>query len=479
MEKYSVGRDIDTKINKVLLINPPYTFATYLNIDRNAGTMQHPIISLASIAGALKATCEVKILDFDIIETNHLAILTDEIKKFGPDMVGITATTPVFPSMLKIAFQVKNINKRILVVAGGVHVSINPDDALNSENIDIVAVGESDFFIKNFIESRERLNLKGAYFKDNGNVVFNGKADLITNLDSLPYPDWGLYDLKKYRASRLIERNSPGGLLETSRGCPFLCDYCCKTIFGPLWRKKSVERVIAEFKYMKEAGFKEIHIEDDGFSTDLKRAKNICKEIIKNKIDIPWTLLNGVRVDRVDGELFDLLKQAGCYQITFGIESGDDEVLRKISKGITVRQIEDAVKLADRAGLEIFGCFMFGLTGDTRNSMQKTIELAKRLPITIAKFGITIPYPGTAMFKELDDDKRILHKKWGDYLMHNNKTPVFMHPNLEWDVIQTYYKKAYREFYFRPVQLCKQFVGSIKNRTFLDKLVYLLRTKWF
>lgn len=479
MEKYNAGQDIGAKIKKVLLINPPYTFATYLSIDRNAGTMQHPIISLASIAGALKTICEVKILDFDIIEKDHLAILTDEIKKFGPDMVGITATTPVFPSMLEIAFQVKKINNRILVIAGGVHVSINPDDALNSENIDIVAVGESDFFIKNFIESKDRLNLKSAYFKHNGSVIFNGRADLINDLDTLPYPDWGLYDLKKYRASKLIERNSPGGLLETSRGCPFLCDYCCKTIFGSFWRKKSVGRVISEFKYMKETGFKEIHIEDDGFSTDLKRSKDICREIIKNKIDIPWTLLNGVRVDRVDEELFRLLKQAGCYQITFGIESGDDEVLKKISKGITVGQIEDAVKLADKSGLEIFGCFMLGLTGDTRNSMRKTIELAKRLPITIAKFGITIPYPGTDMFKKLNDDKRILHKKWGDYLMHNNKTPVFTHPDLEWDVVQTYYKKAYREFYFRPVQFYKQFIGSIKNRTFLGKLLYLLRTKWF
>lgn len=467
------------KIKKVLLINPPYIFSTYLNIDRNAGTMQHPIISLASIAGALKTICEVKILDLDIVETNHLTILTDEIKKFEPDMIGITATTPVFPSMLEIALQVKKINKEILVVVGGVHASLNPNDALNSENIDIVAVGESDFFIKNFIESKDRLNLKGAYFKHNGNVIFNGRADLINDLDSLPYPDWELYDLKKYRASRLIERNSPGGLLETSRGCPFLCNYCCNTIFGHLWRKKSIERVISEFKYMKRIGFKEIHIEDDGFSTDLKRAKDICKKIMENKINIPWTLLNGIRVDRADGELFGLLKQAGCYQVGFGIESGDDDVLRKINKGITVGQIENTVRLADKAGLETFGNFMFGLTGDTQSSMQKTIDLANRLPLTIAKFGITIPYPGTAMFKELDANKRILHKKWGDYLLHNNKTPVFMHPNLEWNIIQAYYKRAYREFYFRPTQFYKQFIGSIRNLTFLDKLLYLFKTKWF
>lgn len=467
------------KIGKVLLINPPYTFDTYLKIDRNAGTMQHPIISLASIAGSLRDICDVKILDFDVVRTNHLRILTDEIERFKPDIVGITATTPVFPNMLEIALQVKKIDREILVIAGGTHVTIRPGDALSSGNIDIVAVGESDFLIKDFIESKDRQNLKGAYFKNNDEIIFNGKSGLIDNLDTLPYPYWELYDLKKYKASKLIERDSPGGLLETSRGCPFLCTYCSKQIFGHLWRKKSVDRVISEFQYMKKLGFKEIHIEDDGFSTDLKRAKDICRRLIEIKINIPWTLLNGIRVDRVDQELFELLNQAGCYQVSFGIETGDDEVLKKINKGITLEQIKNAVRLADKAGLEVFGAFMFGLIGETRDSMQKTIDLAKKLPLAIAKFTITIPYPGTQMYKELDSQGKILHKNWEDYLLHNNKIPVFTHPNLDWNIIQTYYKKAYREFYFRPSQFYRHFINSIRDKTLLDKIFYLSKTKWF
>lgn len=469
----------DKVINKVLLINPAYTFSTYLEVDRNAGTMQHPIISLASIAGSLKSIADTKIIDFDIVESGHLSLLRKEIYSFKPDLVGITATTPVFPSLLEIARRIKQINLDILVVAGGVHVTTYPQDALDSPDIDIVVVGEADFFIRDFIQSKNRLSLKGAYFKYKGSTVFNEKSTLIEDLDALPYPDWSLYDLKKYRASRLIERRSPGGLLETSRGCPFLCTYCNKKTFSTLWRKKSVNRVISEFQYMKGAGFKEIHIEDDGFTTDINRAKEICRQLIRVKNDIPWTLINGIRVDRVDEELFGLFKQAGCYQVAFGIESGDDEILKKIKKGITVKQIEKAIRMAYKAGLETFGFFMFGLPGETEESMQKTIDLALKLPLTISKFGITIPYPGTVLFDELDAQGRILHKNWKDYLLHNTKACIYTHANLSWDTILSYYKKAYRRFYFRPWQFYVQIIGSLKNNTLWDKLSYFVSTKWF
>lgn len=467
------------KIEKVLLINPPYTFNTYLNIDRNAGTMQHPFISLASIAGSLNDICDVKILDFDISAGNHFKILANEIQNLDCGIVGITATTPVFPSLLEIAKRVKEINQSILVIVGGAHVTARPNDALNSEHIDIVAVGESDFFLRDFIISKDKLRLKGAYLKREGRIIFNGGSGLIENLDTLPYPEWRLYDLKRYKASRLIERNSPSGLLETSRGCPFACVYCNKNIFGNLWRKKSVGRVISEFQYMKKIGFKEIHIEDDGFSTDLKHAKDISLGLIDAQVGIPWTLLNGIRVDRVDKELLELLKEAGCYQVAFGIESGDEDVLSKANKGITLKQIENAVKLANKIGVETFGFFMLGLPGETKRSLQKTIDFAKKLPLTIAKFAITIPYPGTPMFEELDLQHKIFNKNWKDYLLHNNKTPIYNHPNLDWGTIQIYYKKAYRDFYLHPTQVFKHCLRAIKNKTLLEEMVYLFKTKWF
>jgi anaerobic magnesium-protoporphyrin IX monomethyl ester cyclase len=465
-------------IERVLLVNPPYTFATYLNIDRNAGTMQHPVISLASIAGAIKDSCDVRIADLDLEPKNHREKLAGLIHEFKPDLVGITATTPVFPSLLEIASTIKAIDPEILVVAGGVHPTKRPEDALAFEAIDIVVVGEADFFLRDFVQSAERTSLKGAYFKQDGRIIFNGRRDLIDDLDRLPYPAWELYDLKKYRASRLIERYSPGGLLETSRGCPFSCEFCNKKIFGPSWRKKSVDRVVAEFRSMKKSGFKEIHIEDDGFTTDLPRAKTICRRLIEARISLPWTLINGIRVDRTDEELFDLLKAAGCYQVAFGIESGDDRVLKHIHKGITVSQIEKAVEMAAKAKLETFGFFLFGLSGETEESMNRTIDLARRLPLTIAKFGITTPYPGTPLYEQLDAQGRILNKNWKDYLIHNDHKRIFIHADVSWEMIQKYYLKAYREFYFRPKQFYRQFFSSLRDGILIDKISYLFKTKW-
>jgi len=229
---------------------------------------------------------------------------------------------------------------------------------------------------------------------------------------------------------------------------------------------------------MKDIGFKEIHIEDDGFSTDINRAKEICKELIKIKNTMNWTLLNGIRVDRVDKELFELLKEARCYQVAFGIESGDEKVLEKINKNISLKQVEEAVKLANNAGLETFGFFMFGLLGETEDSMKKTIDFACQLPLTIAKFDIAIPYPGTEMFLELEKKNLIKIKKWEDYLVHNNKNPIFIHPNLDWNLIQKYYKMSYKKFYFRINTIFKHLILSMKDGSLIEKLKYLINTKW-
>ena len=465
-------------IERILLINPPYTFATYLDIDRNAGTMQHPVISLASLAGAVRDICRVKILDLDVEPKDHGEKLARSIQDFKPDLVGITATTPVFPSLLEIASAIKAMDRDILVAAGGVHVTTLPEEALASEAVDIVVVGEADFFFRDLVQAAEPTRLKGAYFKKDGRIIFNGRSDLIDDLDRLPFPAWDLYDLKKYRASRLIERYSPGGLIETSRGCPFLCEFCNKRIFGQAWRKKSVDRVLAEFQSMRETGYRDIHIEDDGFTTDLERAKIICRKLIRAKVNMPWTLINGIRVDRADEELFGLLKEAGCYQVAFGIESGDDRVLQRIHKGITVAQIERAVALAAKAKLETLGFFLFGLSGETEESMKRTIELARRLPLTIAKFGITTPYPGTRLFEELESQGKILHKSWKDYLIHNDRRRIFVHADVSWDLIHKYYLKAYREFYFRPKQFYRQFFSSLRDGILIDKISYLFKTKW-
>ncbi|MBF0297402.1 MAG: radical SAM protein [Oligoflexia bacterium] len=492
---------IKNKVKKVLLINPSYSYDTYFKIDRKAGSMRHPLLSLASIAGAIVNLAEVEILDLDIEEENPVKVLREKINTFCPNLVGITATTPLFNNLIKISKEIKEINSSIIVIAGGVHATSFPKEALQNESIDIVAVREGDFVIRDLIECDDIKSVKGIYLRikdsidgngNNGNndnndsndsnkekIYFTGERELIKDLDLLPFPRWELYDIKRYEASKLIERFSPGGMIETSRGCPFLCTFCNKNVFGKVWRKKSINRVVDEFERMKQIGFKEIHVEDDGFSTDINRAKEICREIIKREINIPWTLVNGIRVDRVDQELFELLKKAGCYQVAFGIESGDEEILRLVNKGITLKEIESAVRLASNVGLETFGFFMFGLKGETEESLQRTVDFAKKIPLTIAKFAITVPLPGTPYHSELEKEGRIIVHDWEHYLCHNNKEQIFIHANLTWKTIQKYYKKAYRSFYMRPSQIIIHLKLAIKTGTLIDKMFYVFKTRWF
>jgi radical SAM superfamily enzyme YgiQ (UPF0313 family) len=130
--------------------------------------------------------------------------------------------------------------------------------------------------------------------------------------------------------------------------------------------------------------------------------------------------------------------------------------------------------MAAKARLETFGFFLFGLSGES----DRTIDLARRLPLTIAKFGITTPYPGTPLFEHLDAQGKILNKNWKDYLIHNDHKRIFLHSDVSWEMIQKYYLKAYREFYFRPKQFYRQFFSSLRDGILIDKISYLFKTKW-
>jgi anaerobic magnesium-protoporphyrin IX monomethyl ester cyclase len=294
----------------------------------------------------------------------------------------------------------------------------------------------------------------------------------------MPYPAWELFDLQRYEHSRLSARKNPVGLVETSRGCAFQCNFCNKLIFGSTYRAKDPARVVDEIEYMLKCGFNEIHIIDDSFTQDIARAKEICSEIIRRDLKFSWSLFSGVRADMVDLEFFTLAKRAGCWLSGFGVETGDQRILERINKKTTLAQTEMAVKLAKKAGIDTFGFFILGLAGETEESMKNTIAFAKRLPLDIAKFDICIPYPGTPYYQELESEGRIRSKDWSKYICHQTEEPLFDHPNLAWAAIEKYYKKAFREFYLRPAYVARRFARSLRTGDLLHDLSYFLRSKW-
>lgn len=462
----------------VILINPAYSRLIYAKAKIKAGVPINPVLNLAMLASLpLEKGFKIKILDMNVLGDPDYC-LKHEIREEKPRFVGITFTTPLFSEAKRIAGIVKDLGLNTTLVAGGPHATIFPEELLNESEFDIVAIGEADFVIKELLELPLG-DIKGIVFKKNGKVLRTPPREVIENLDNLPFPAWGLYDLKKYHKPSLSCLKSPPGYLETSRGCPWGCVFCNKNIQGRKFRPKSAKRVVDEIEGMLNMGFREINFLDDTFSTDLDRAKLICEEIIKRGLKFPWHPLNGMRVDRLDRELLSLMKRSGCYKASFGIESGNEQVLRNINKGITLDHVERAVKWAKDTGLETFGYFMLGLPGETKKTMQDTINFAKKLKLDIAKFNVTIPLPGTEIFNMWEKQGQIKTRDWAKYNFYSPYNIIYDHPTLSHDILKRYYRKAYLSFYFSFSFLVRRLMGGIKRKTILRDIKLFFQTNWF
>ncbi len=465
---------------KILFFNPPSRENVYLSTNVGVAAPSYPSLTLATLAGNLVSRHNVKILDLELMP-NHDNLLFNEVEHFGPDIIAASANTPDYFTVRDIMLQIKEKFPSIKTIVGGVHITALPDEASKEKCFDFLALGEGDRIITELLSTTSYEDVAGIiYNKDvhSNQRIPADKRGLIEDLNTLPFPAWHLFELNKYRNSRLSSRVNPVGLIETSRGCAFQCNFCNKLTFGTVHRTKDPKRVVDEIEYMLKCGFKEIHFIDDSFTQDIGRAKEICNEIIRRNLKFPWSSFSGVRADMVDFEFFKLAKASGCWQVAFGIESGDQDILNKINKKITLPKVENAVRLAKKAGINTFGFFILALSGETEQSMNRTIEFACKLPLDIAKFDICIPYPGTPYYNELKAEGRIRSENWSRYVCHNIKEPLFGHPNLSWPTIQQYYKKAFRRFYLRPAYIARRFCRSLIMGDLANDLSYFFKSKW-
>lgn len=467
-------------MQKVLLINPAM-MQLYEDTMLKNSVPHYPPLNLLLIAGALKQqNIPVTLLDLDLVDKDFYNAIEEKIDEFKPTIVGVTFTSALYGQCTKIAETIKKKNKEIIVVAGGSHASSKPEELVTKTQYDIAIVGEGEFTISEILGvSKERLNtVKGIVYKnEKGEIVKTEKRPFIQNLDDVPMPMYELINIYDYKVPPSFRRKTPAATIETSRGCLWGCTYCTKTVFGRTFRTKTAERTVREFEQLISLGYKEIHINDDMFITDKERAKKICRLLIEKNIKITWACPNGIRADRVDRELIRLMRQAGCYRVSFGAESGNQQVLDNIQKNQTLQQVEEAFKICKEEKMAAYGFFMFGLPGDTEETMQQTIDFAKKCDPDIAKFGIMIPLPSTPIYEEWKD-KYIISENWDDYGFHKG-VQVYRHPTLSQETINKYYKKAYREFYMRPSYIIQRAVRGIKTGQILDDIRLALATKWF
>ena len=473
---------------RVLLVNPSYEsiynrsespYYRKFYLFKSNKVPYQPVLSLAVLAGSLKqAGNSVKIVDCNLPEFSQGAF-KQALQEFKPDFVGITFASGLFEEMKRLAADTKSFDPKIVIFGGGSHASAFPEQSLKDSPLDIVITGEADFTICDVVSGKSLGAIPGVWYRK-GNKIEESPLPkpIIQNLDSLPFPAWELVDLSRYETPRYLARKNPAGFMETSRGCPWGCVYCNKSVMGRNWRAKSPERVVDEIEYLLQCGFKEIHVADDMFTTQMDRAKKICDLIMERGLKFPWATLTGIRVDRVDLEMFQKMKKAGCYRVYFGIESGSQDILDRIDKKITLEQVRNAVTLAKKAGLEACGFFMMGLPGETEETMEKTIEFAASLDLDLAKTTICIPLPNTVMYNELKSQGRIKINDWTQFNLYTTLKDVYDHENLEWETVNEYYKKFYRRFYLRPSFIARRVVNSIRKGEIIQDILQFATMQW-
>ncbi len=429
---------------KVTLINPA-----------QSPKYPQPPMGLALIAAVLeRAGYQVTMLD-----ANALRLQPETIVPLinDADVVGLTAMTPTIGVAISIARHLKRANPDLIIVLGGTHATLLPEETLaTAPEIDIIVRGEGEETIVKLLralENKQSLDdVPGISYRQNGKVDSTPAGLTTIDLDSLPFLAYHLLPWQKYKPHPPHGRALPFAAIITSRGCPYKCSYCSKPIFGNKFRGQSPERVVEEVAYYKERfGIKELAFYDDVFTLNKKRAHAIADGIMKRGLKILWTC--ETRVNLVDRELLRHIKQAGGYSIAYGIESGSQEILNTLDKDISLEQVEEVVRLSQEAGLQTIGYFMIGSPGETPETIRQTIQFAKRLNLDFAQFAVTTPFPGTKLYNLYLDGRKGDDIPWESLVYAGSDretTPVFESSLLSRDNIQDWTRRAYREFYLRP-----------------------------
>jgi anaerobic magnesium-protoporphyrin IX monomethyl ester cyclase len=423
--------------------------------------------------GYLAAVLEKNNYPVDVIDCQAVKLsyeeVKSEIKKRQPTIVGVTSATLTYKSALKIIKMTREVCPECLTIMGGPHVSFWDDKALQEcPELDIVVRKEGENTLLEIVQKLEA----GKSFDDtigitcrkNSQIMRNPDRPLIENLDEIPFPAIHLWPLERFKYG---EGEVVFPLL-TGRGCAYCCKYCCNwKLLGRKYRLRGSKNVVDEIEYLnKKFGAKAFSFCDDAFTLNKSRAKEICEEIINRKIKIRWDCNN--RVDNVTKELLLKMKQSGCTDVFFGVESGSQLVLDAMNKGIKIEQTIKAYKWAKEVGLMTFAHTILGFPGETRETAWETIKFVEKLDPDDTAYYIATPFPGTPLWDEVIDHGWL---QVTDFDKYDTATPTFTNPNIGMDELRDIREKAFQRFYLRPKHILKAFIKGGVYRSAETRLV--------
>lgn len=467
----------------ILLVNPPAPDrAIWIRSQHRVGrrsreNMIWPQCSLAQFAALL-------IPDYNRVEIVD-AIATrmtwqefhDLLRRKQPRYYLTQVTAPTLTNDMYGVFLAKSLGAR--TIAFGTHVTPIPERTMEAyPSLDFVLRGEPELTLRELIDSLEGRQLedvqlvklfrdtdpgwrplpaskaheredlshvKGLVWRRGGQVTFNADRPFIANLDGLPLPRHDMLPLETYRIPML---KGPYSFIVTSRGCTGGCRFCIKHVsYQYSIRLRSPENIMAEIEMLCDLGVRNIHMYADSFTVSRDQVIGLCRLIIESGIEIRWTCNS--RVDYVDEEMLQTMAQAGCWTISWGIESGDEQILRRARKGTDPQKVARALAWSKGAGIRNWGYFIIGLPGETEETIQETIDFSKKLPLDLALFHIAAPYPGTPFFFEVvENDWFRPGTQWEEVDM--DRSTVLDYPGLPAERLEYWQRRAFREWAMRP-----------------------------
>lgn len=453
-------------------MSPPLSLEARYGHLAGAGSSM-PSLGLLMLAAVARDAGYTPFIIEAAAQNLSLAEVMARVRHLDPDLVGITATTLSIFNAHGVAQAVKELDSRIVTLVGGPHVSAVPVETLTRFScFDVAVIGEGE---ETFVEllaaleqDRDLSAVAGLAFRGGDEVRLTGRRPPIKELDALPFPAWDLLPgfPHDYRPTPLRHLQLPAAPLVTSRGCPNNCTFCDRTIFGRSCRLFTADYVVRMIRDLVERhGVRELVFEDDTFTLNRQRVMAICEAVKQSGRRVTWTCLG--RVDAVDEELLNAMHEAGCWQIAYGIESGDQDILDLVEKRIQLDRVSQALAWTRQSGMLTKGFFILGLPTETQATMERTIGFAKRAALDdISVFTLT-PLPGSQLYEHAEEYGAFDN----DWRKMNLLDTVFVPRDLTQEQLERATRRMLREFYLRPRIVVSYLRRVARNPSLLPALL--------
>ncbi len=440
-----------TTPRSILLVNPSL-WAGYRGTWFGRFVELLPPQNLLAVAAPLVAAGHhVRVVDLSLAADGERA-LAASLRERAPDVVGLTFLSPQEGQVAPLVRMVRERAPTARLWLGGVGPTVDPAGVARRLAPDALVIGEGDTTLARALDASPDLDdpPPGAAWVRDGVLLQGPLQPLQDDLDELPLPALELVRARDYARGR----RGAAAPIETSRGCVYLCTFCTKAVFGGRFRVKSPARVVREMLRIRNLGYAEAVVYDDTFNLSMRRAREVADKLIAAGSPLPWNCRVGIRADRVDADLLERMRAAGCYRVSFGVESGDQAVLDSAKKGTEVNDVAHAFALAERAGIETMAFYILGLPTDTPASMRATARYSHRIASTFAKFNVFMPLPSTP---DWDDFERrgLLAPDAAARLDFHRVGDGWRHPTLTPRQIRRAHTRAFLAYYAHPRRLAR------------------------